>query len=194
MTEFVSSSFFLLFCEINFRSIALCRLFLRSIFAYDRHSSRVNLSDVDECLERNICPGGGCQNTVGSYICIREKSAKDAPYEACPPGYEWQPLTGVCAGNKKRVLHKVFHASPRSTNYKLLLCIYFSDIDECAVLLAACPADKPFCVNTQGSYACLEMTGVKSCPAGFKFDKSLQLCKGNIGTRTIVRFVYQINS
>lgn len=24
------------------------------------------------------------------------------------------------------------------------------------------------------------MTGVKSCPAGFKFDKSLQQCKGNI--------------
>jgi fibulin 1/2 len=43
----------------------------------------------------------------------------------------------------------------------------------------ACVVDKPFCVNTQGSYTCLEMTGVKSCPAGFKFDKSLQQCKGN---------------
>lgn len=43
----------------------------------------------------------------------------------------------------------------------------------------ACPTDKPFCVNTQGSYTCLEMTGVRSCPAGFKFDKSLQQCKGN---------------
>jgi len=64
----------------------------------------------------------------------------------------------------------------------LLLRICFSDIDECAVLSAACTADKPFCVNTQGSYTCLEMTGVKSCPAGFKFDKSLQLCKGNIGS------------
>ncbi|XP_024879851.1 fibrillin-3-like [Temnothorax curvispinosus] len=104
--------------------------------------------DVDECLERNVCPGGGCQNTIGSYICIREKSAKNAPYEACPPGYEWQSLKGVCA-----------------------------DIDECAVLSSACAADKPFCVNTLGSYACLEMTGAKSCPAGFKFDKSLQLCK-----------------
>ncbi|XP_012529954.2 fibrillin-1 isoform X2 [Monomorium pharaonis] len=103
--------------------------------------------DVDECLERNVCPGG-CQNTIGSYICIREKSVKDAPYEACPPGYEWQPLKGEC-----------------------------TDIDECVVLPAACAAGKPFCVNTQGSYACLEMTGVKSCPAGFKFDKLSQLCK-----------------
>ncbi|XP_018398956.1 PREDICTED: fibrillin-1-like [Cyphomyrmex costatus] len=104
--------------------------------------------DVDECLERNVCPDGGCQNTIGSYICIKEKSAKSASYEACPPGYEWHPLTGDCA-----------------------------DIDECVVLSAACAADKPFCVNTPGSYTCLEMTGVKSCPAGFKFDKSLQLCK-----------------
>ncbi|KYN31855.1 Fibrillin-3 [Trachymyrmex septentrionalis] len=104
--------------------------------------------DVDECLERSVCPGGGCQNTIGSYICIREKFAKNALYKACPPGYESHPLANDCA-----------------------------DIDECTVLSAPCTTDKPFCVNTPGSYTCLEMTGVKSCPAGFKFDKSLQLCK-----------------
>ncbi|XP_011707681.1 PREDICTED: fibrillin-1-like isoform X2 [Wasmannia auropunctata] len=137
--------------------------------------------DVDECLERNVCPDGGCQNTIGSYICIRERSAKNAPYEACPPGYEWQPLTGECVGEKKsaRLSHKVIRAPSidKFDKSKLLLLAYFSDIDECAVLSAACAADKPFCVNTQGSYECLEMTGVKSCPAGFKFDKTLQLCK-----------------
>lgn len=53
------------------------------------------------------------------------------------------------------------------------------DIDECSVLSNACTDAKPFCVNTQGSYACLEITGVKSCPAGFKYDKPLQQCKGN---------------
>lgn len=56
---------------------------------------------------------------------------------------------------------------------------HFPDIDECTILLDACPTDKPFCVNTQGSYTCLEKTGVKTCPAGFKFDKISQQCKGN---------------
>ncbi|KAL6430493.1 hypothetical protein ACFW04_007830 [Cataglyphis niger] len=103
--------------------------------------------DLDECLERDVCPGR-CQNTIGSYVCITARSAKNAPYESCPPGYQWELRTGVCV-----------------------------DIDECTVLSDACAADKPFCVNTQGSYTCLEMTGVKSCPAGFKFDRSLQQCR-----------------
>ncbi|KAL6257929.1 hypothetical protein P5V15_011528 [Pogonomyrmex californicus] len=116
---------------------------------YRYNATRQVCDDVNECLERNVCPSGGwCQNTIGSYICITGKSAKNAPYEACPPGYRWDSLAGICA-----------------------------DIDECAVLSDACAADKPFCVNTQGSYTCLEMTGVKSCPAGFKFDKSLQQCR-----------------
>jgi len=84
---------------------------VRSIFACDRHFSLIHRSDVDECLERNVCPGGGCQNTIGSYICIREKSAKNALYKACPPGYEWHPLTNDCAGKKKRILKLSAHLS-----------------------------------------------------------------------------------
>ncbi|EFN68423.1 Fibrillin-2 [Camponotus floridanus] len=115
---------------------------------YRYNSTNQVCDDVDECLKRDVCPGGRCQNTIGSYVCITITSAKDAPYESCPPGYQWEIRTGVCI-----------------------------DIDECTVVLNACTADKPFCVNTQGSYTCLEMTGVKSCPAGFKFDKSLQQCR-----------------
>lgn len=62
-------------------------------------------SDVDECLERNMCPGE-CQNTIGSYICIMGKSVKDAPYEACPPGYQWESRTSTCAGNIKTIRYR----------------------------------------------------------------------------------------
>lgn len=125
--KFVSFSFFLLFCEINFCSIALRCLFLRSCVRFSHmivtfagtFRAPIHRSDVDECLERNVCPSGGCQNTIGSYICIREKSAKNAPYEACPPGYEWQPSTGVCAGNKKQCLSAKSFAYRRSRSYKL---------------------------------------------------------------------------
>ncbi|KAL0113527.1 hypothetical protein PUN28_012588 [Cardiocondyla obscurior] len=114
---------------------------------YRYNATTQKCDDLNECLELDVCPDGGCQNTVGSYICIRERFAKNVPYEACPPGYEWRFKSG---------------------------CV---DIDECAVLSTACAIDKPFCVNTQGSYTCLEMTGVKSCPAGFKFDKLVQSCR-----------------
>ncbi|XP_014488735.1 PREDICTED: fibrillin-1-like [Dinoponera quadriceps] len=83
----------------------------------------------------------------------KNKKSTDADKESlpsprCPPGYRYNANNQVC-----------------------------DDIDECSVLSNACTDAKPFCVNTPGSYACLEMTGVKSCPAGFKYDKSLQQCK-----------------
>jgi len=54
-------------------------------------------SDVDECLESSVCGEEGCQNTIGSYICMG-KSVKDAPYVTCPPGYQWESRTGMCEG------------------------------------------------------------------------------------------------
>ncbi|XP_076236207.1 uncharacterized protein LOC143180395 [Calliopsis andreniformis] len=103
--------------------------------------------DVNECAENGFCPGR-CENTIGSYVCAPEDVLKNLPYETCPPGYVWEPTTGLCA-----------------------------DIDECVILPEPCPGNKNFCVNTQGSFSCLEMKGVKSCPAGFKFDTVSQQCK-----------------
>ncbi|XP_076276277.1 uncharacterized protein LOC143207096 [Lasioglossum baleicum] len=103
--------------------------------------------DVNECIEKGLCPGQ-CENTIGSYVCVSKDVLNNVPYEDCPPGYQWEPLTGLC-----------------------------TDIDECVVLSEPCPAERSFCVNTQGSFSCVEMKGTKSCPAGFKFDKSLQQCK-----------------
>lgn len=52
--------------------------------------------DVNECIERRICPDY-CENTIGSYICT-SKNLKIDPYEDCPPGYQWESITGLCSG------------------------------------------------------------------------------------------------
>ncbi|XP_054011032.1 fibrillin-1-like [Hylaeus anthracinus] len=104
------------------------------------------------CDDVNECTekglcSGRCENTIGSYVCS-SKDPRDTPYEECPIGYQWDPATKLC-----------------------------TDIDECVILSEPCPGEKKFCVNTQGSFNCLEMKGIKSCPAGFKFDKLSQQCK-----------------
>ncbi|XP_034188272.2 uncharacterized protein LOC117607997 isoform X1 [Osmia lignaria lignaria] len=103
--------------------------------------------DVNECIENGVC-SGRCENTIGSYICATKNILKSLSEEDCPPGYEWESIPGRC-----------------------------TDIDECLTLPKPCPEQKNFCVNTQGSFSCLEMKGTKSCPAGFKFDKLSQQCK-----------------
>lgn len=75
-------------------TVTFCVGVARSLAIDDR------TTDVDECLEWSMCPGR-CQNTIGSYVCITMKSFKDAPYEACPPGYQWDSRASVCAGNEK---------------------------------------------------------------------------------------------
>lgn len=98
---YLSLSIFL-FDEINCpTSIVLqCTCFRNCAFACDPNSrsTSIHSSDVDECLKRDVCPGDRCQNTIGSYVCITVTSAKDAPYESCPPGYQWEIRTGVCVG------------------------------------------------------------------------------------------------
>lgn len=61
---------------------------------------------------------------------------------------------------------------------ELKFSIIFSDIDECLILPKPCRGIKNVCVNTQGSFSCLEIKGIKSCPAGFKFNNFSQQCEG----------------
>ncbi|CAG5093734.1 Similar to FBN3: Fibrillin-3 (Homo sapiens) [Cotesia congregata] len=122
-------------------------------------SARV-CDDVDECLENPCRAREKCENVVGSYICISKKRRFKSKFkgqeaqldfkESCPPGYVWDKQFQVC-----------------------------SDIDECAdqVNVLPCPIDTHFCVNTEGSYACHELTESKGCPAGFKLNITRKTCQ-----------------
>lgn len=52
------------------------------------------LLDIDECMLNvdNCGSNSACQNTIGSYICIR------APVETCPPGYRFDDYQQICSG------------------------------------------------------------------------------------------------
>ena len=53
------------------------------------NSVTVILEDIDECVEvPNICQGGECQNTFGSFICI------------CPTGYTLDEDQRKCVGEE----------------------------------------------------------------------------------------------
>lgn len=47
------------------------------------------LTDIDECASMsNLCDGGSCVNTLGSYLCI------------CLPGYTVDPVKESCVGEQ----------------------------------------------------------------------------------------------
>lgn len=70
----------------------------------------------------------------------------------CPTGYSKNEETGKC-----------------------------EDIDECEERIdVTCNIDTQVCLNTPGSYQCLDITPLSSaCPNGFKFDQKIKQCIGN---------------
>lgn len=55
------------------------------------------------------------------------------------------------------------------------------DIDECEERIdVTCNIETQVCLNTPGSYQCLDITRVSNaCPNGFKFDHKIKQCIGN---------------
>ncbi|XP_011314655.1 fibrillin-2 [Fopius arisanus] len=78
-----------------------------------------------------------------------EGTTKPQSSVRCPLGYRYNPSTNSC-----------------------------NDIDECSdPETSLCPNGTHFCINTQGSFTCHELTASKTCPAGFKFEILEKRCK-----------------
>lgn len=77
---------------------------------------------------------------------------KNAFFRDCPTGFTKNEDTGKC-----------------------------EDIDECEERTdVTCNIDTQVCLNTPGSYQCLDITPISSiCPNGFKFDQKIKQCIGN---------------
>ena len=51
------------------------------------NTETVVLEDIDECVELpNVCQGGVCRNTFGSFVCV------------CPQGYMFEHASVSCVG------------------------------------------------------------------------------------------------
>lgn len=96
-------------------------------------------------------------------------------FRDCPIGYNKNEESGKCDGNQIGSVNKFIF-------YILLMHLFNSlDIDECEERIdVTCNIENQVCLNTPGSYQCLEITRVSNtCPNGFKFDQKIKQCIGN---------------
>uniref|UniRef100_H2ZZ44 Latent transforming growth factor beta binding protein 3 n=1 Tax=Latimeria chalumnae TaxID=7897 RepID=H2ZZ44_LATCH len=110
------------------------------------------VSDINECQEPNICPGGKCKNRPGTYECI-----------PCPPGYtsraeSWECVyvdecedRRLCANGRCMNTKGSYHCHCNLGFYMSEDDNECEDKNECENPLACIGGD---CVNTYGSYIC----------------------------------------
>ncbi|XP_063219441.1 fibulin-1-like [Bacillus rossius redtenbacheri] len=132
--------------------------------------------DIDECsLQLATCGEGSvCENTIGSYECVRR------PAENCLPGYRMDPLSRSCVDlDECATGHHNCSAGERCSNVDGGFvcapecaaglqpgpgagpCV---DIDECTEALHDCVGQSS-CINTIGSYICQTNP---ECPRGYR--------------------------
>ncbi|XP_021928590.1 fibulin-1 isoform X3 [Zootermopsis nevadensis] len=138
--------------------------------------------DIDECALNvaNCGTSSACQNTIGSYICVR------TPVESCPPGYRFDHIQQICSdidecseglddcqGDKYLCFNtegnytcQPQHDSKCPAGYKYSKdAASCEDIDECHIRQHSCKVGR--CLNTIGSYTCTSEPETV-CPAGYK--------------------------
>lgn len=108
----------------------------------------LNISDINECLNVNICNHGSCMNTDGSFHCD------------CFPGWSGPRCDqGKHISLNKKI--KIYQWIPRfldKRNNQWTLIMHLKiDIDECAISSPCCNGGS--CVNQPGSFACNCGTG-----------------------------------
>lgn len=118
--------------------------------------SSLSISDVNECLNPDACPGELCENTVGSYECV-----------PCLPGHEARG--GTCFGERAGVNKAWIPQVPSCNPYNKPILTFFSpDINEC-LKPGMCP--NGHCENLPGTYRCL-------CNEGFLPSSDSKGCSG----------------
>lgn len=139
-------------------------------FVLDAHS--IACVDRDECIEPGICGGHrDCENTHGAYRC-----------GSCHPGFEWDPAFEACVDVDECVrqqcgdrnctnLDGSFECGTcpqgrwlrlNSSDQTQTTC---EDMDECGLNLHTCDTTRSKCLNTFGSYVCIDDD---YCPSGFQ--------------------------
>ncbi|XP_014239684.1 fibulin-5 [Cimex lectularius] len=167
---------------------------------YSRDHLTLGCIDINECQTNaaNCRIGERCDNTLGSYICVRNAN--------CGTGYTLNAVTGKCEDNDEcasnthdcdlagpdrvclntqgsfRCVRRAVQGNgycpnnncnprPCPQGYKLVnrQCV---DINECAERVHLCPRNE-ICVNVQGSYRCNK---VVNCEPGFKLAPDRRNC------------------
>uniref|UniRef100_A0AAZ3Q122 Latent transforming growth factor beta binding protein 2 n=1 Tax=Oncorhynchus tshawytscha TaxID=74940 RepID=A0AAZ3Q122_ONCTS len=119
------------------------------------------IPDVDECSKADMCLGGVCANTEGSFTCTRCKDGYRVSQDRqrCEDIDECQSgsvcANGICL-NSEGSFSCITCPSGYSVSLDGELC---EDIDECE-LPTTCP--KGTCTNTEGSFTCT------TCGSGYR--------------------------
>uniref|UniRef100_A0A8D3CN80 Latent-transforming growth factor beta-binding protein 4 n=1 Tax=Scophthalmus maximus TaxID=52904 RepID=A0A8D3CN80_SCOMX len=115
--------------------------------SYTRQCSfLIFFSDIDECINRTVCPSGICLNVPGSYNCA-----------SCPNGFLAQG--GQCVGRSNSVCGVYVQG--------LFTCSCNGDIDECQDERVC---TRGHCLNTEGSFICECGPGFRGSATGHECD------------------------
>lgn len=140
------------------------------------------IPDVDECSKADMCLGGVCANTEGSFTCTR-----------CKDGYRVSQDRQRCEGESSQSLPQLEHSPTPSV--KMYNCLCYCDlgvsylyivclpivINVCAGLVSPPDIDEcrsgsvcanGICLNSEGSYSCI------TCPSGYSVSLDGELCEG----------------